>query len=130
MNENQTPEKQTREIVCIVCPNGCRITCTKTADGIHCSGQKCKRGEAYANVELTHPMRTLTTSVRTVFPDSPVVSVRTEGEIEKDKLREVSQALAHVRINTRIRAGEVVAKNICGTGVNIICTSDRLVHQY
>ena len=75
-------------------------------------------------------MRTLTTSVRTVFPDSPVVSVKTEGEIEKDKLREVSQALAHVRINTRLHAGEVVAKNICGTGVNIICTSDRLVHKY
>ena len=119
-----------REIVCIVCPNGCRIRCHETQDGVQCTGQACKRGEAYANVELTHPMRTLTTSVRTVFPDSPVVSVRTEGEIEKDKLREVSQALAHVRINTRLHAGEVVAKNICGTGVNIICTSDRLVHPY
>ena len=130
MNENHAPEKQTREIVCIVCPNGCRITCASAAGGIHCSGQKCKCGEAYANTELTHPMRTLTTSVRTVFPDSPVVSVKTEGEIEKDKLLEVSQALAHVRVNTRLHAGEVVAKNICGTGVDIICTSDRLVHQY
>ena len=121
---------QEKDIVCIVCPNGCRIHCVQTLDGVNCTGQQCKRGEAYAFAELTHPMRTLTTSVRTVFPDSPVVSVKTEGEIEKDKLLEVSQALAHVRINTRLHAGEVVAKNICDTGVNIICTSDRLVHQY
>ena len=128
MNNNTATHE--KEIVCIVCPNGCRIRCTQTPDGIRFTGQKCKRGEAYASSELTHPMRTLTTSVRTVFPDSPVVSVRTAGEIEKAKLLEVSSALGRVLVNKRIHAGEVVAENICGTGVNVICTSDRLVHQY
>lgn len=127
MNNNAN---QSKEIICIVCPNGCRISCTKTADGIHCSGQKCKRGEVYATAELTHPMRTLTTSVRTIFPDSPVISVRTAGEIDKSKLMDVSKALGKVLVKTRVQAGDVVAENICGTGVNIICTSDRLMQQH
>ena len=119
-----------REIVCIVCPNGCRIHCRETQDGVQCTGQACKRGEAYARAELTRPMRTLTTSVKTAFPDAPVVSVRTAGEIEKEMLLEVSKALGNVVVHTRIHAGDVIAENICGTGVNVICTSNRLVNQY
>ena len=119
-----------REIVCIVCPNGCRILCEPSNGEFRCSGQKCKRGVEYAKSELTHPMRSLTTSVKTVFPDAPVVSVRTDGEIDKSKIRDIIRSLAGVTIQQRIQIGDVVANNICGTGVNIVCTSDRLVHPY
>lgn len=122
--------KEPREIVCIVCPNGCRILCEPSNGEIRCSGQKCKRGVEYAKSELTHPMRSLTTSVKTVFPDAPVVSVRTDGEIDKSKIRDIIRSLAGVTIQQRIQIGDVVANNICGTGVNIVCTSDRLVHPY
>lgn len=127
---DQLTQTQTKEIVCIVCPNGCRIQCTQTQDGISFSGQLCKRGESYAKAELTRPMRTLTTSVRTIFPEAPVVSVRTDGEIEKAKMLDVIRALGDVVVQQRIKIGDVVAADICGTGVNIICTSDRLVHSY
>ena len=119
-----------KEIVCIVCPNGCRIRCEQAAGRLTCTGQKCKRGEAYAAAELTHPMRSLTTSVKTVFPDAPVVSVRTDGEIEKNKLFDVTKALGGVVVDQRVKIGDIIAANICNTGVNVICTSDRLVHPY
>jgi len=119
-----------REIVCIVCPNGCRIRCRETQDGVQCTGQACKRGEAYARTELTKPMRTLTTSVKTAFADSPVVSVRTDGEIEKAKMQDVVKVLADVVVEQRVKIGDVIARNVCETGVNIICTSDRLVQPY
>ena len=119
-----------KEIVCIVCPNGCRIRCNETNDGVQCTGQTCKRGEAYARAELTKPMRTLTTSVKTAFADSPVVSVRTDGEIEKAKMQDVVKALADVVVQQRVKIGDVIARNVCDTGVNIICTSDRLVQPY
>ena len=119
-----------KEIVCIVCPNGCRIRCKQAAGRLTCTGQKCKRGEAYAAAELTHPMRSLTTSVKTVFPDAPVVSVRTDGEIEKNKLFDVTKALGGVVVDQRVKIGDIIAANICNTGVNVICTSDRLVHPY
>jgi CxxC motif-containing protein len=73
-------------------------------------------------------MRSLTTSVKTAFPDSPVVSVRTDGEIEKAKLIDVAKALGQVIVEHRVKIGDIIAKDICGTGVNIICTSDRLMH--
>ncbi len=123
-------KNQAQEIVCIECPNGCRIRCEQTGGKIVCTGHKCKRGAAYAEAELTHPMRTLTTSVKTNFPDAPVVSVRTDGEIEKAKLRDVAEALGKLTINKRVKIGDVVASDVCGTGVNVICTSDRLIHPY
>ena len=119
-----------REIVCIVCPNGCRIRCEQTPDGVSCTGQKCRRGVDYAITELTRPLRSLTTSVKTAFADAPVVSVRTDGEIEKSKLQAAVRALGGVTVRRRVKIGDVVVKNLCGTGVDVICTSDRLVHPY
>lgn len=118
-----------KEIVCIECPNGCRILASPSEDGVRFTGYKCKRGLAYATAELTRPMRTLTTSVKTAFPEAPVVSVRTNGEIEKSKLFDVITALGKITVGTRLRIGDVVAENVCDTGVNVICTSDRLVEQ-
>ena len=128
MSEAELP--QVREIVCIVCPNGCRVRCEKKQDDIVCSGQACKRGEAYAKSEMTRPMRTLTTSVKTIFPDSPVISVRTDGEIEKGKILDAAKLLDEVLVRQRLKIGDVVVKNICDTGVNIICTSDKLTQSY
>lgn len=126
---NDTMEKKLpSEIVCIVCPNGCRILCEPSKDGVRFSGQKCKRGEIYATSEMTRPMRSLTTSVKTVFPESPVVSVRTFGEVEKSKIRNIVSELGRITIDRRIRIGDIIAENICGTGVNVICTSDRLMN--
>ena len=119
-----------KDIVCIVCPNGCRIQCVQTQDGVHCTGQQCKRGEAYALAELTHPMRTLTTSVKTVFPEAPVISVRTDGEIEKAKMLDAAKALDEIVLLQRVKIGDVIAQNICNTGVNVICTSDKLIQSY
>lgn len=119
-----------REIVCIVCPNGCHIRCEQSDGQIQCSGQKCKRGTEYALAELTHPMRSVTTSIKTVFPDAPVVSVRTDGEVDQSKISDIISALGKIIVDQRIKIGDIVANNICGTGVNIICTSDRLVHPY
>ena len=122
--------RQEKDIVCIVCPNGCRIHCVQTLDGVNCTGQQCKRGEAYALAELTHPMRTLTTSVKTVFPEAPVISVRTDGEIEKAKLLDAAKALDGIVLLQRVKIGDVIAQNICNTGVNVICTSDKLIQSY
>ncbi|MEA4913334.1 MAG: DUF1667 domain-containing protein [Christensenella sp.] len=127
---NDLGSSQVKEIVCIVCPNGCRIRCEKTQEGFTFSGQACKRGEAYAKNELTRPMRTLTTSVKTIFPDSPVVSVRTDGEIEKEKILGAAKLLDEILVRQRLKIGDVVVKNICDTGVNIICTSDKLTQSY
>ena len=73
---------------CIVCPNSCRLDARLEAgpEGVIVRGNRCKRGEAFAQAELTNPVRTLTTTVCTVFPWAPVLPVRTDAEIPKDKI--------------------------------------------
>jgi len=115
-----------KEIVCIVCPNGCRIKCTPNGSEYSFSGNKCKRGIAYVEAELTRPMRSLTSSVKTVFSDAPVVSVRTDGEIEKSRIQDVLSALGKVTLDHPVKMGDVIIPNVCNTGVNLICTSNRL----
>ncbi len=115
-----------KEIVCIVCPNGCRIRCVPTDNGYLFTGNRCPRGKAYAESELTRPMRTLTTSVRTSFSDAPVVSVRTDGEIEKKRIPDALSDLSKIVVTTRVGIGDVIVKDLCGTGVNVICTTNRL----
>ena len=127
---NTNTTAKSKEIICIVCPNGCRIQYDQTGNEYRFTGQKCKRGESYAAAELTRPMRSLTTSVKTTFSDAPVVSVRTDGEVKKTKLSELAAVLGRVVVTDRLQIGDIVVKNICGTGVNVICTSDRLVHTF
>ena len=55
---------------------------------------------------------------------------RSDGEIEKAKMQDVVKALAGVVVQQRVKIGDVIARNVCDTGVNIICTSDRLVQPY
>lgn len=113
-------------IVCIECPNGCELHCDMTETGFSCTGHHCKRGAAYGEAELTHPVRTLTTTVHTAFPDVPVISVRTDGAIPKEKILDAVRVLAGITVNTPVQIGSVIYENILDTGVNVICTTDRL----
>ena len=37
-----------KEIICIVCPNGCTLNVEKNGEEITVTGNKCKRGEEFA----------------------------------------------------------------------------------
>jgi CxxC motif-containing protein len=93
------------------------------------SGNQCKRGAAFAEAEITNPTRTLTTTVRTVFPQAPVVPVRTRGEIPKDKIREVMAFLNTVTIREPLEIGAAVVENVLGLGRDVIVTSDVLAEE-
>jgi CxxC motif-containing protein len=127
----ETGKKPLKEILCIVCPNGCRLHAEKNAnaEGYVISGNRCKRGVDFALAEITNPTRTLTTTVRTSFPGVPVLPVRTAGEIPKGKIREVMDCINAVTINRPLGIGEAVAENILGLGVDVIATSDIIKEE-
>lgn len=111
------------ELVCIVCPNSCKLTIDE--NGV-VSGNKCKRGEKFASDELTCPMRSVTSTVATTFKDVPVVSVRTNGEIPKDKMFDLMKVLNTFVLDNRVTRGTAIIQNVLGTGVDIITTSDMV----
>ncbi len=111
-------------MICIVCPNGCNMTVTKVADKIKVEGNTCPRGEKFAIEELTNPMRTISSTVRTTFSDYPVLPVRVSGEIPKGKIFDVMAEINKTQVVERLKIGDVVIKNVLDLGVDVIAISD------
>lgn len=115
------------ELVCIVCPRGCTMHIEKQADGAFAvTGNGCKRGEQFAVSEMTAPMRTICTTVRTDFPASPVLPVRVSAEIPKDRIFDVMREINKVCVKKRLHRGDVVIPNVLGLSADVIATSDLL----
>ncbi len=115
-----------KELVCIVCPNGCTLHIDTDGDDIKVSGQKCKKGLQFAQSELKDPLRTVCTTVKTAFADCPVLPVRTDKEVPKSKIFEIMQYVNGFVLCERIGIGETVIKNICGTDADMIATDNSL----
>ena len=84
---------ETKNMTCVVCPRGCALTVT--VDGgtiVSVTGNTCKRGAAYAEAELLHPERMLTTTVA-VDGRSRMLAVRTRTAIPKDKIFDIMHVL-------------------------------------
>ncbi|HOO22138.1 MAG TPA: DUF1667 domain-containing protein [Clostridia bacterium] len=112
------------ELICIVCPNGCHLQVEKNGDDIVVKNNKCKRGISFAIEETLNPVRSVTSTVATVFPALPVVPVRTNGEIPKSKIMELMKLINSIKLDRPYKMGEVVYKNALDTGVDIIVTTD------
>ena len=113
-----------RELTCIVCPRGCTLTVT-IADGTvtEVVGNACKRGKEYAENECTHPMRTVTSTVRCT--DGSVVPVKTSAPIPKELVGEIMKALCDLRAPADAAIGDTVKSDILGTGAHIVVTGTR-----
>ena len=118
-----------REMTCITCPNGCTLQIEEVEGTLHVTGNKCKRGEAFAIAELTHPMRTICSTVRTIYPKVPVLPVLVSGEIPKERIFDVMKEINHILVDRHVRRGDVLLENVLGLGVDIIVTSNRLSRE-
>ena len=112
-----------KELICIGCPMGCPLQVTLMEGEVtEVTGNTCKRGEAYARKEVTNPTRILTSSVRVQGGELPVVSVKTREDIPKGKIRACMEALREIEVAAPVSIGDVVLKNIAGTGVDMVAT--------
>lgn len=115
----------TRELTCISCPLGCSLTVTlDNGNVISVCGNTCPRGEAYGRKECTAPTRIVTSTVRVTGGNLPVVSVKTQADIPKDKIFDIMNALKDTVLQSPVHIGDVVLENAAGTGVNIIATKN------
>lgn len=118
-------DKIEKDLICIVCPNGCRLHGAVAEDGkLTVAGNKCVRGEAFAGTELTNPTRSLTTTVRTVFDHMPYLPVRTDGEIPKYAIADALGELSIFTLSHEVKCGDIIMKNIAQTKCNVIATMD------
>jgi CxxC motif-containing protein len=101
-------------LTCIACPRGCRVYLEYADDGkiITMEGHRCKKGEVWLGQEIACPMRTLTTTVRTSFPDFPRLPVRTFGDIPLEAFPGVMKRIDSLLVKTRLSCGDQVEKEI------------------
>ena len=67
-------------------------------------------------------MRILTTTVRVKDGTTKALPVKTSSDIPKEKLTECIAELKDVEVEAPKRVGDVIVKNIAGTGADIIAT--------
>ena len=117
---------KTKELICVSCPIGCAVTVTLDDNNevVSVTGNTCRRGEDYARREVTAPARVLTTTVPVVGGVRPRVPVKTAGEVPKTMVLACARALAGVEVAAPVRAGDVVCRDILGTGVDVIAVRD------
>lgn len=111
-----------RDLVCIICPRGCRMTAEITDSGVLVSGNACKRGEEYATAEMTAPKRTVTSIVRVSNRVDTMVSVKTKEPIPKEHIFDAMEKIRAVSVEAPVRIGDVIIENLFGTC--IIATKD------
>ncbi len=113
-----------RELVCIVCPKGCRLK-AELDDGkiLNVTGNTCKRGVEYAESECTDPRRSVTSTV--MCDNGEQLSVKTESTVRKEDVIECVKALKTIVVKAPVKIGDVVAENICGTRIVATANMDR-----
>lgn len=110
-----------KELTCIVCPRGCRLTID---DELNVTGNSCPRGAQYAKDELTNPKRMITSFVRVKNRENTVVSVKTSTSIPKGMIFDVMNEIDKVRVSAPTKIGDIAIKNVLNTGADIIITKN------
>ena len=115
----------TRELTCVVCPAGCKITVTlddgKITDitGFTCASKK------YAENEVTAPVRTLTSTVSVMTTaGKKMLPIRTDKAIPKEKLFDGMAIVRKTSVSAPVKAGDIIVKDFIENGTNLIACKD------
>ncbi|ACL69569.1 DUF1667 domain-containing protein [Halothermothrix orenii] len=113
----------TRNIICIRCPKGCRMTVESNDKKIgSISGYGCPKGLEYAKEEFLNPTRILPTTVRIVNGELPLVPVKTADPIPREMINDAMKEINKVTVKAPVKLGQVIIKDLAGTGVKLVAT--------
>ena len=110
-----------KELICITCPRGCHL---QVDDSLNVTGNMCPRGALYAKAELTHPTRMVTSSVWVESKSESRLPVKTKDPIPKELIFKIMEEIENVTVKAPIRIGDVIIKDVLGTGVDIVATKN------
>jgi CxxC motif-containing protein len=115
-----------RKLVCISCPLGCRLTVTWADErDIKVTGNRCAKGESYAQEEILAPKRVVTATVAVAGAAAPIprrLPVKTNAPLLKEHICELLNRLYKIEVKPPLRCGDVLLKDIAGTGVDLVAT--------
>ena len=109
------------ELTCISCPLGCPLKVETDSSGkvLKVTGNTCKRGEEYGKKEVTNPTRTVTSTVRLLGGTAPVVSVRTQTDIPKEKIFQCMEEIRKAAAEAPVFSDHPDRQGICTDGLGV-----------
>lgn len=111
------------EMTCIVCPIGCRLTVHRRDDGsLDVSGNRCKRGAAYAEEEFRDPRRMVTGTVAVAGGRVHRLPVKSSASVPVNLIPKFLNAMYELRVSAPVERGTVLAEDLAGTSLNLIAT--------
>lgn len=115
-----------RRFTCIICPNGCDIQAEVNDNGrvTAMTGSACAKGADYVTQELTAPERTIASSVTLKHGELPLVSVRLDSPVPKNRLMDVMAEIRSVTLEAPVAIGDVAIANVLGLKCNVIVTKN------
>ena len=111
------------ELICIGCPRGCHLKVDEQ-NGYAVSGNSCPVGAEYGKNELTNPTRVLTSTVRITGAIHECLPVKSSGPIRKALLIPAVRALKDVVVASPVHKGDVIVRNIAGSGQDMLASRD------
>jgi CxxC motif-containing protein len=112
------------KIICVACPQGCRLRINRQGETMVVSEQGCKRGEQYAIQEMTDPRRMVSTTIRIQSNSHLLLPVYTSAPIPKGKIQPLLNQLRKLNLKVPVKMGQVVLKDALGTGIDVLASRD------
>lgn len=117
-----------KELICIVCPKGCRLT-VSGEDELSVSGNSCPRGIAYGIKEVTAPTRVITSTVKIEGATHNRLPVKTSGDIPKMLIKDCMELINSISVQAPIQMNTVLMEDIFNTGIHIVATRDLYLKE-
>ena len=117
------------DLICIVCPKGCHLKVDEEND-YKVTGNGCPRGAIYGKKECTHPTRVVTSTVKIVGAEIERLSVKTNGDIPKEKIMDVMDCINRITVEAPVHIGDVLLSDVAATGVDIVATKNVVQKSY
>ncbi|MBI9050879.1 MAG: DUF1667 domain-containing protein [Anaerolineaceae bacterium] len=111
-----------KEIYCVTCPKGCKLSVLMEGEKILEVKHGCKRGTDYAHEELIHPKRMVATSVQLDGGMHPLVAVYTDKPIDKTLIHPLLARLREVHVPAPVKMGDILLENALDSGVNVLAS--------
>jgi CxxC motif-containing protein len=111
----------TENLLCLSCPLGCELTVDHTGKELReVRGHRCPRGLEYAEKEIFHPERIVTTTVRITGAAIDLLPVKTDKSVPRELCFQVIAAASACIVNAPVRRGQPLITDLAGTGANLV----------
>ena len=112
-----------KELICINCPQGCNLNVEFDQNKIiSVEGNECKMGVKYAEEEVFHPVRMVTTTAAVMDGFIKLLPVKTSCPIDKSLTPNIVKEISKIKVEAPVKSGDIIIKNILNTGADIVAT--------